>query len=614
MGILGNGALHSCAEISRIAAGTTCEIVYRNDNGAVMVLPAEAGGILQSCDAWRTLAEHAQAIANDYSSAQVDGTSAPAPSVAAIESVLANMAAQGLLVNLDEVREAMRQPEGAPPRIGTLGIVTCDRPALLERCLGSFSENASRHGRDVEYVIADDSREEACRGANRALAGALGRRLGLRVRYAGRAQKCAFATRLERESGVPGDVVRFALFGPTGFAGTMGANRNGLLLDCAGEPVLSTDDDVVCRLSAAAEAGQPAAFARDEELLEFRFYPTHEEALASNAAAEVDLFSLHERFLGRYGWQCAAPSAVAAASGIPAASSCIHFGKRRVVASYTGILGDNAYDRPLVYLLLRGVSRTRLHCSERAYRDAYKYRQVMRAMRRPVIADGIFSTATLMGLDARTVLPPFVPMFRNEDTLFGMLARRSMPGCLFAHIPFAARHAPEPARTHENDDAIWRTPGCTTFCGILAAAIECGPVIPRGAGAADGLASVGRHLKLLGGLSDLDFQGAVRPTLLGMAAQYVDLIDESLNTHAGEPEYWARDTINHRGEIISALQDRHYMAPQELRSGRQPAEALECARGLVAKFGALVEHWPALFECSAELRRKGMRLSVDCDG
>ncbi len=598
MGIVGNGTVHSCAEIARIAAGPSCEIVYRNDNGAVMVLPAEAGGILQSCDAWRSLSEHARAIASAYSTAPDEESSALTPGIAKIEEVLAEMAAHSLLVSPDEVWAARRPPEDAPVKIETLGVVTCDRPGLLERCLGSFYENASRYGRGIEYVVADDSREESRRRENRALAGSLGRKLGLRIRYAGQAEKEAFASRLEQESGVPGDVVRFALSGPEGIPGTMGANRNSLLLECAGEPFLSTDDDVVCRLSAAPEAHEHPAFRNDEELLDLWFYPTHEEALAEHAPAEVDLFSLHERFLGKYGWQCAAPSSEAGANGIPAASACIHFGSGRVVASYTGILGDNAYDKPHVHLVLRGASRTRLHSSERTYRDACKFRQVMRVMRRPVVTDGVFSTATLMGLDARTMLPPFVPMFRNEDALFGLIARRSMPGCLFAHVPFAARHAPAPARTHEDDDLIWRTPGCAAFASILAAAIGCGPVIPRGARAQDGLASVGRHLKLLGALSDLDFQSAVRPTVLGMAAGYVALIDELL----------------HRGQILCALQDQHYIAPHELRTGRQPAEALACARGLVAKVGALVEHWPALFECSVELRRKGMRLSVDCEG
>ena len=568
------------------------------------MLPPGAASMLRGCRTWRTIAGHAESIA---AHAVADAGFLDAASVGEVRGFLQEMADHGLLVGRREAARFLPAMPNAPRPIETLAIVTCDRPNLLNRCVRSFAQNVKSSGRSVEFIVSDDSRDQANQLANRESLLTIVREFGLSIRYAAKRGRGAFSDSLAREAGVDPEIARFGFSGSGGAQqAAFGANRNAMLMECAGEPFLTSDDDVVCRLSAAPDAREPVTFCRGEDPIEFWFHPSQDEALAAWPAADEDVFELHERYLGRTGWDCAARAANEWNMTAPAAE-LTHFGPKSVIATYSGILGDNAYTKPAIYLLLRGASRVRLHTSEQAYRDAYKGRQVLRVARRPVVGS-LPGTTTLAGFDAR-MLPPFVPVFRNEDALFGALVRRAMPDCSFAQIPFAIQHAPWPPRTHSDDGVIWCRPECVTFASLLSACLECGPAIHAGVPAPEGLTAVGRHLRSLGALSNEDFRRAVLPVLLNMMAAFIALTGELLVLHEGEPAYWAQDLVRHRDQVIGNAQSPEFCVPRELVNEGPPEEALARARSLVRRFGAFLEAWPALYECGCELRRREVRLS-----
>jgi len=76
---------------------------------------------------------------------------------------------------------------------------------------------------------------------------------GASVRYAGRAERRAYAGRLSR-LGVPADVAHYALLGDAAVSFTGGANRNAALLETVGKHLLMADDDTIALTAASPHA------------------------------------------------------------------------------------------------------------------------------------------------------------------------------------------------------------------------------------------------------------------------------------------------------------------------------------------------------------------------
>src|SRR5262249_4893247 len=140
----------------------------------------------------------------------------------------------------------------APPGISAVGIITTDRPRMLDRCLKSLTASlALDTSSRPRIVIVDGSTDERVIQSNRELAARGAKPAEVDIRYCGLEEKNRFADALTDRAGVDPDLVRFAMFGVGGIDNATGANRNALLLETAGEMFLSLDDDTVCELFVA---------------------------------------------------------------------------------------------------------------------------------------------------------------------------------------------------------------------------------------------------------------------------------------------------------------------------------------------------------------------------
>src|SRR5262249_42013661 len=137
-------------------------------------------------------------------------------------------------------------------RITVVGYTTCNRVEGLQRCLSSYARNMKRYGRASDMVVVDDSRQLATRNSCRQMLQSLKRQYETDIRYGGLEEKLLFTKQLINSGSVPPDVLKFALFDTEqSRMTTSGANRNALLLDNLGEPVVSIDDDTICCIAPA---------------------------------------------------------------------------------------------------------------------------------------------------------------------------------------------------------------------------------------------------------------------------------------------------------------------------------------------------------------------------
>jgi hypothetical protein len=536
-------------------------------------------------------------------------------------------------------RLAARAARSEPlPPLSVVGFLTRDRVDRVTRALRSFHENARRHGRRPSFVVADNSEtfstQAACREALSALRGADPE--PPEIRYVGLREREAFVDRLAA-LGIDPDAARFGLLDVTGCGFAAGANRNALLLAAAGERFLSVDDDVVCALARSpAPAPGVELFAGGGDGYEnynpadFWFFPDRAALERAVTPEDADALGLHEPLLGRdlgAALSEVADEAVALDRFAPALLDRVMARGGQVRVTLAGLFGDIGWYAPTWLLLLTGASRERFTGSEAAYLSACASRRALRVVPRPTITDGRFFQSTLLGLDNRVPLPPFMPVQRYEDGVFRIALRACFEDAYFAHLPWAAFHDSDEGRRWSRED-IWRTAAWIRTGELMVHCVR-SYAPPTGADVEGRFRSLGAHLVSLGDLPPADFRTFVRSRLVPQKTRYLEHLEALLQEHGDAPAYWARDLRRHAMTVRDAMRTDAFFVPRDLVVSRQAAgpegrhhggdaapgdrtldEAQASAQQLVHGYGALLRLWPDLVAATRELRTRGVELGV----
>ena len=456
-------------------------------------------------------------------------------------------------------------------------------------CLESYLSNCRRHNRTPEFVVADDASEATTEDVRAALQ-SLDKGTAQQLRYCGRHERSRFADALAQESGVPVGIVRFALSGDDRCALSTGANRNGLLLDTIDSLVLSVDDDTRGRPTTAPGAEDGLSFFSGYDPTEFWFFPDRAAAMASVSFEEIDVLRPHEALLGR---------AVADLGG-PTHS------RGRVAITLNGLVGDSGMGSARYYLTLAGDSRDRLVSSEIGYKSAFESREVLRTVRRRTVSSGTFFMTTFFGLDNRVALPPFFPVQRNSDGIFGLMLQTSTSHCT-AFLPSVLLHAPLP-RTFL-PGAMWAEADRVQLADIV---IDCVFAFDASANVSDQerLILLGRHLRRLASLSLTEFDACIRAQQQFRTIAFITALQSQLQTYAGLPSYWAADVTRMIERLSTAPRAGNHTAPRDVLPGESADAARRLAQELVGRYGELLEAWPTIVAAARSLRARGLRMSA----
>jgi hypothetical protein len=469
--------------------------------------------------------------------------------------------------------------------------VTRNRLPSLVACLESYLENCRRHGRSPEFVVTDDSPTAPAQDQTRAALRLFEKHAGVEIRYAGRRERSRFAEALARESAVPLEIIRFAVSGDDRCALSTGANRNSLLLDTVDALVLSVDDDTRCRIAASPDAEETLAFFSGYDPTEFWFFEDHSSAIESLSFVDIDVLGCDEALLGN----------AVADVGDPAASGS-------VAITLHGLVGDSGMSSSRYYLGLTGASRERLVASENAYQSAFRSREVLRAVRRPMLSAGPFCMTTFLGFDNRLLLPPFFPVQRNADGIFGLVLQKCVDGSRVAFLPSVLVHRPAAPRAFAPDE-IWTDTESVRMADVVIACV----LAHEGGSApltdATRLAQLGQDLQRLGELKLSDFEAHVRRMQQYRTMAFITVLQSHLQMYGASPRFWA-DDVKRMIELLSkGTSTEDYIVPRDLRHGHDAEEARRLSQELVARFGELLEAWPTIVAAARRLRANGCRLT-----
>jgi hypothetical protein len=581
------------AEFQEIAHANGLSFLLQPGTGLWFNLPDEQFDLLRQCQEFRTLEEHAHAMTGDIPLAGFHRKR--------LLPRLQELAGKQALVEEKAFLHSVPPGEDTGAKIHYFGMLTRLRTEKMRDTLRAYLVRNAKWGREISSVIIDDSTDAAVINNNRETLATLSEEWNRPILYCGSEEREQFARKLANVTGVDLPLIRFAIC-PYSAEGTesMGAARNVLLLQSAGALGFSSDDDLGERV--ALPQHEKNLCVSSEEALEMRFFENRAAALQHLQGAEedLDLFTCHEKLLGKSTSRLIAEEGSESVSlgdiPWPGLWRCL---QGKVGMTLSGLFGDSATPGPIGYLMPGGRTRTRLiEGGKKAYRMKLETREVIRSVAQPSITPQFDFWAGSHGFDHRTLLPPFVPWNRAEDTVMGSILTNCCAPLVCGYVPALSLHNPPETRAFPSN---WRS-----MYGVMGVN-ECLVTFllkykpPAGLPMEASLRQFGRYLQEIGSIPFADFSATLEFYYRESLCTQIALFHSYL---AGNfPDYWKEDIVAIARTLETRLQSPH---PLEVRPNPfQPMPAgksgLQRAHELALRFGQLLQAWPALVQAAGQM-------------
>ena len=238
---------------------------------------------------------------------------------------------------------------------------------------------------------------------------------------------------------------------------------------------------------------------------------------------------------------------------------------------------------------------------ELQYREDLKLRDIVRHFPSTTICRTGFPMTTAVGLDHRQLLPPFLPVCRNQDGLFVATVKRIHPQGYFAHLPFALTHKPSDMR---KNDPTWTS---TRIAEQIIEYIATWTEPPAQQGADMRCRSLGEYLVGISYMREPDFEEMTRVLLLKRATRFVKDCETLLARYDGTPKFWARDLCERIAEIRQATIRADFAVPSDLAALFSSEHIHEATQELIRKFGELLYWWPEVVKTTRALADGNVR-------
>ena len=500
----------------------------------------------------------------------------------------------------DLQRVGRKSPSLQPqPDIGTLGIITANRPQALRYCAQSFLAHFHQHGHDdLKYVIADDSRSSEDLSANSLLCNQLrastGRPL---VIHLASCNKAKLRRQLIRQ-GIPRETAEFALpIAGEQFCGP-GANRNWILALFAGEKLLSVDDDTVCRLWQHPEARDAVRLNGHDDPCDYWFPLSRGDASQTPVTKNADLLRSHGQLLGKRVTEVTA-------AALETRNGCAHLlparGKleAQVALTYTGLAGDSGMFSGMRFLMCQGETRARLAADRALYNRAIGRREIARIAPCATITHDQICMTTTLGIDNRETLPPFPPGWRGEDKVFGSALALLYPHSVTADVPLGIVHNAD--RPDSYTLSIFEAVTVSRVCDLLVA-LTASMVIPNQYSTAARWRMLSEYFLEAANSSPDAFRDFLLRAWVESGMKTIRLLER----HRAEfayPTYWVDDIDRYCRSLLDSLPEFFHRGPAEFRDrGSSADEAFSQFQRLCRDMAGLFGCWGTICEAAKQLR------------
>ena len=432
-------------------------LLNARNNKRTVVMP-EVYASLLSCNRFQTLDKH---VANIIAlNPGMQGQQSD------IRNVLQNMLNNGMMISAKSVTRKLRdaaastRPDDNSSDTPVVAVTTWERPEALERLLKSINANCDTSAFHRLYVI-DDSRDAANISKNQSLVKELAPAMETPVQYFGRAEQQSLLDKLVKHLPDHEQDIRF-LADQSRWADhwTSGMARNLALLLSCGHRLVMMDDDTVCDVYESPQPKPGISFS--DEPREADFFSGQQEWASLRQPLNPDPVKRHMQCLGLsfsealnvLGENNLKPNGLADATALMVNELDAD---SPVLMTECGSLGCPGTNTNTWLPDMAPVSLNIMLISENKTTNALGKRHVWSGRSQPHFTPRP-NMSQITGFDNRQMLPPYLPINRGEDRLFGFMLDFLFPASVTLDYPWAIPHLPLPEREWRNRDLDF-TPG-----------------------------------------------------------------------------------------------------------------------------------------------------------
>lgn len=266
--------------------------------------------------------------------------------------------------------------------------------------------------------------------------------------------------------------------------------------------------------------------------------------------------------------------------------------------TFCGIAGDAGVNYPDRFLFSTGQWAAVLKRSPEALDTALKYREICKIANRYLIMHEVSCMAACMGLSNAWLVPPFLPVGRNEDGLFGAMLSAIDPTAVSCHVPYAVLHnSSRPPRY-----AGPRFPSAkeTRTADLMIALVHLWRRSATGVQPGRRLIRLGEWLRDLARLKAAAFVDLVTVAVLTTRQRELARIEAMVEPGSDWPIYWQRALRAYRRELVKNLTLPDFPQPIEFRATTRPKGWRDFQK-FVRSSADLLIAWPTVWQSAAQI-------------
>ncbi|MEM1190970.1 MAG: hypothetical protein AAGI72_20735 [Pseudomonadota bacterium] len=569
-------------------------LVINRENGRQQLLVPGLLQALTTCTRFDTVEGHARRLCEEFSNlaGQFDG----------VRKTLEKLREDGFFLEAATVAARLNEPSSTQRAPARVFIMTCDRPASLERLLESMLGVGGLAGYEGIWLV-DDSRSAENQALNQDAVERFNIKSAASVGYFGPAEQADLLERLidaepDHESGL-----RF-LLDREGWEDqpTYGRSRTFCLLLSVGTRAIMMDDDILCRAIAPAVPEEGIAIGQ-EHGREASFFSDRESMLGLAQQLTESPLDLHARFLGAslgetLGGLSGGPFAAEQLASGNAAMANVWRADSPVLITQCGAWGDPGTSNVHWALELGEFSTSRLLSAPQGVTAAIENRCVWLGSPRPTIIKMAYMSQ-MTGVDNSTLLPPYFPAFRGEDLLFASMVEAMHPRAAVLEHGFAVPHLPEERARKTLREPIASVGSVALFTSYLTSRID----YTDANEAEERLAMLASDFRRLSAKSTADLLLDYRREVAQAHAMTLHrLTVQRRRTLDMNSAIWTGYLDRGIGEIHKALEREWSPADIEgTPNGLSAEQAVEGFRRFLLGFASALEGWVRIREAAARL-------------
>lgn len=424
-------------------------LLHNTVNGKRCMAMPEVYAALSHCSEFRTIDQHTAKIIglNPEMKEQKD----------AVKQVFEQMLKTGMMVSAKATCERLKSKtkttgtdkQGDNP---VAAIITWERPEALERLLDSVAANCDTGSIHRLYVI-DDSRKPESISRNKEIVERASARIDTDVQYFGQQEQQQLMDSLVKALPEHEQAVRFLIDQSRWREHwTAGLSRNLALLLSCGRRLVMLDDDTVCDVFDPPQANHNITFSDDPR--EADFFADEQEWAYLHQPINPDPIKRHMQCLGL---PLSEALNILGENHLKAAgfsnATALQVSELEpdspVLVTECGSLGCPGSSSNTWLPDMAPRSLKAMLSSERKTTNALTTRKVWSGRNHPHFAPRP-NMSQITGFDNREMLPPYLPIMRAQDRLFGNMLDYLYPASVTLDYPWAVPHLPLPERNWDD--------------------------------------------------------------------------------------------------------------------------------------------------------------------